>query len=180
MFYASLGPSNDQGGAIRRSQRMLASLHELAGRPPVFLPDAFIVGGGLRSWAGAAASGIYITGGFVTDPDKQLPLAGRAFVRDFSATQPGQVVHYFTPYAAQATEVLLSAIARSDGTRAGVARQLLKVRVKDGILGSFVFDRNGDMDPTLMPVFRVPPADAPAGPDPVLRLLHVRTGFPSA
>ena len=67
------------------------------------------------------------------------------FVREFSATQPGHVVNTFTPYAAQSTEVLLAAIAASDGTRASVSHQLLSVRVTDGILGSFGFDQNGDM-----------------------------------
>jgi ABC-type branched-subunit amino acid transport system substrate-binding protein len=45
---------------------------------------------------------------------------------------------------AQATEVLLDAIADSDGTRSSVSERLLGVRVTDGILGSFDFDANGD------------------------------------
>jgi hypothetical protein len=47
---------------------------------------------------------------------------------------------------------LLAAIAHSDGTRASVTRALLKVNVTDGILGSFGFDRNGDMTTNLIPV----------------------------
>lgn len=48
-----------------------------------------------------------------------------------------------------------SAIARSDGTRASVLRNLRASRVTDGILGRFHFDRNGDLDPPVMPIERL-------------------------
>ena len=62
------------------------------------------------------------------------------------------------PYSittAQAAEVLLDAIAASDGTRASVSEQLLKVRVKDGILGSFEFDANGDTTSGAVTMYRI-------------------------
>jgi len=40
--------------------------------------------------------------------------------------------------------VLLTAIANSDGTRAGVTDQLLKTKVTNGILGNFTINANGD------------------------------------
>ena len=43
--------------------------------------------------------------------------------------------------AGQAAELVLAAIARSDGTRASVLRELRASEVKDGILGTFSFDR---------------------------------------
>ena len=52
-------------------------------------------------------------------------------------------------YAAQATEVMLDAIAHSNGTRQSVTRALLASCVQNGILGSFCFDANGD--PTVPP-----------------------------
>jgi ABC-type branched-subunit amino acid transport system substrate-binding protein len=55
----------------------------------------------------------------------------------------------------QATEVLLQAIARSDGTRASVVRELFATRMKDGILGSFSFDRNGDIVPRPVGLYRL-------------------------
>ena len=54
-------------------------------------------------------------------------------------------------YGAQAAEVLLDAIAASDGTRRSVTAQLFRSRVRDGLLGSFGFDRNGDT--TLRRIF---------------------------
>jgi ABC-type branched-subunit amino acid transport system substrate-binding protein len=56
---------------------------------------------------------------------------------------------------AQATEVLLDAIAASDGTRASVTRHLLSTRVKDGILGSFEFDANGDTTAGGVTMYRI-------------------------
>jgi ABC-type branched-subunit amino acid transport system substrate-binding protein len=118
---------------------------------PIIVPDSF-----LANESGVAPKGTYVSGAALYNPARQLPPAGRRFVSEFSATQPGRVVNTFTPYAAQATEVLLAAIAASDGTRESIVRQLLRVRIQNGILGSFGFNRQGDMTVNVMPVFRVP------------------------
>ena len=47
-------------------------------------------------------------------------------------------------YGAQAAQVLLDAIAASDGSRASVTKQMFRRRVRDGLIGSFGFDRKGD------------------------------------
>ena len=57
--------------------------------------------------------------------------------------------------AAQATEILLASIARSDGTRASVTSHVLADRVNRGILGTFRFDLNGDMSPGPVTIYRV-------------------------
>ena len=57
--------------------------------------------------------------------------------------------------AAQAAEVVLDAIGRSNGTRASVLEQLKATNVKNGILGSFRFDRYGDITPADIPVLRI-------------------------
>ena len=57
---------------------------------------------------------------------------GRRFVNDFGATQPGGIVTLDALYAAQATEVLLDAIARSDGSRASVTNTLLATTIEEG------------------------------------------------
>ena len=65
--------------------------------------------------AGEAATGMYVSlSGLLTE---RLPPAGEAFVKRFGRTQAGATVEPSAVYAAQATEVLLDAIARSDGTR---------------------------------------------------------------
>jgi hypothetical protein len=50
--------------------------------------------------------------------------------------------------------VLLDAIARSDGTRGSVVQELFATKVENGILGSFTFDRFGDIDPAPVGVYR--------------------------
>ncbi len=64
---------------------------------------------------------------------------------------------YWGAYAAQAAELLLAAIARSDGTRSSVASRLLATRAQDGILGDLRFDQNGDIVPSPITIVRVKP-----------------------
>ncbi len=77
-------------------------------------------------------------------PNEQLGPAGQAFVKDFGATQSSGTVDPYSTYAAQAASVLLASIAASDGTRAGVASQLLTAKVINGLLGTFSINKNGD------------------------------------
>ena len=78
----------------------------------------------------------------------------RPFFEAFRKAIGGEVDPY-SPTTAQATEVLLDAIAASDGTRASVTEELLKVRVEDGILGSFEFDENGDRTAAAVTMYRI-------------------------
>ena len=55
--------------------------------------------------------------------------------------------------AAQATDVLLDAIARSNGTRTSVTARLLTTSVRDGILASFSFTPTGDMTAGAVTVY---------------------------
>ena len=50
---------------------------------------------------------------------------------------------------------LLDAIAASDGSRAGVLRNLFRTRVRGGLLGDFAIDRYGDTTLTDIAVYRV-------------------------
>jgi branched-chain amino acid transport system substrate-binding protein len=140
---------------------------------PIIMPDAALPTSLLRDFVGPAAEGVYVSGAYVSDPSNQLPPGGQEFVREFSATQPRGAVNTFAPYAAQATEVVLAAIGRSDGTRSSVLRELHRTRVEDGILGSFAFDRNGDMTLNLMPVFQTQSAADGQGPDRVFALIEL-------
>jgi len=147
VFVAAL--ENDRSAAFIRAMR-----RELA-RLTILAPDAFLPAFDQVHEIGPAAVGMYVSGAKVTDPTRQLPSAGRRFTKAFGATQRGRNLNIFAPYAAQAAEVLLDAISRSDGTRASVARELLRVRLSDSIFGPFTFDRNGDSTTNLLPIFRV-------------------------
>ena len=84
----------------------------------------------------------------------RVPAAGRRFVEAFERAT-GRPAEPYSVTAAQATEVLLDAIAASDGTRASVARNLFRVRVENGILGSFGFDANGDITSGGVTMYRI-------------------------
>jgi len=133
--------------------RLLKALRARLGtRVKIMVADPFSSVPDLLKVAGPAARGLYMSYIDVPPAARELSPAGRRFARDFGAfSTPTQ----FVLPAAQAAEVVLDAIARSDGTRASVLEELRKARVKGGILGSFRFDRNGDITPARLPIFRV-------------------------
>jgi branched-chain amino acid transport system substrate-binding protein len=124
-----------------------------------------------------AARGTYVA---TTDvPRAALPLsgAGRRFAREVGAT--GTPL-YGVLETAQAAELVMGAIAHSDGTRRSVLQQLRASRVRDGILGSFHFDRNGDADPVTVPILRLTgrsAADAPVPGAVVDRVVTIPRGI---
>jgi ABC-type branched-subunit amino acid transport system substrate-binding protein len=60
----------------------------------------------------------------------------------------------FDLYAAAATEVMLDALARSDGTRASVTRALATTRLANSIAGPLAFNRYGEPVPSPIRVLR--------------------------
>jgi branched-chain amino acid transport system substrate-binding protein len=101
------------------------------------------------------ARGMYITAAAAFPGN--LTATGRDFLRKLAAAYPEQPQSGFTSYAAQATDVLLAAIARSDGTRRSVTAKLLRVKLRDGPLGSLALDAQGDPVQAMVSVFRVSP-----------------------
>jgi YVTN family beta-propeller protein len=135
--------------------RLVRALRGALGpRVALLAGDGFLTIPYLLQVAGPAARGMYVS--FAGRPNARLPAAGQEFVRAFAATQPSpKVPSYAAAYGAQAAEVLLAAIARSDGTRDSVVRELFALRVRGGILGDFSFASDGDMTPSPVTIFRV-------------------------
>jgi ABC-type branched-subunit amino acid transport system substrate-binding protein len=102
--------------------------------------------------AGAGAEGVVIT--LAAIPTQKLPPAGLRFAQEFRR-RFGALPCCYSMYTAQATHVVLDAIAASDGSRAGVLRSLFRTRVHDGLLGDFAIDRYGDTTLTEIAVYRV-------------------------
>lgn len=114
------------------------------------------------------ARGMYISGGWYTPSTAQLPAAGQRFMSAFEPP-PGENPA-FAPFAAQAMDIILAAIAHSDGTRRSVLHELFATQVHDGILGSFAFQRDGDMTSVPVEIYRFRPrATQPFRPFEVLR-----------
>jgi branched-chain amino acid transport system substrate-binding protein len=117
---------------------------------PLIAPDGFASLDALRV-IGPAADGLRTS---VPGPAVSLlPPAGAGFAARFGAAI-GREPHPYSVYAAQATEVLLAAIARSDGRRASILRALFATRVRDGILGSFSITAQGDMTSGAVTIYR--------------------------
>jgi branched-chain amino acid transport system substrate-binding protein len=119
----------------------------------ILSPDGFTPISAVVQGAGQAAAGQYVSVAGL--PNEQLGPTGQKFVKDFGATQSGGQVDPYSSYAAQAVEVLLTAITGSDGTRAGVAANLFKTDVKDGILGSFKINAQGDTNANPVSIYQI-------------------------
>ena len=134
-------------GAVIRAIRA-----RLGARFPIMAGHYFAAGvPDVLKIVGPAARGIYAATTDVTRAELELTPAAERFLEDFGEAGPGG----FILESAQATELVLRAIARSDGTRESVLEELKRSRVKNGILGSFRFDRNGDLMPAKMPIIRI-------------------------
>ena len=96
--------------------------------------------------AGSAAQGMVIS--YAGQPLQKLGPAGKKFIAQFRAY--AKIKGNMPPYAvyqAQAAQIMLGAIAKSNGTRASVVKEMFKTRVTNGIMGTFRFDKNGDIIP---------------------------------
>ena len=131
------------GGALKGVPVSIKDLSSVLGSKVTLLaPDGFTPISAVVDGAGKAAEGVYVS--VAGQPNENLPAAGKTFVSDFGATQKGGQVDPYSSYAAQAAEVLLSAIEKSDGTRTSVTDNLIKTKVTNGILGNFTINSNGD------------------------------------
>jgi branched-chain amino acid transport system substrate-binding protein len=140
------------GTAFFGSDRLVKALRaRLGARATIMAGDGFVPIPDLLQLAGRAARGLYVATSDLPPDAVDLSAAGQRFTRDLGETAHEE----FALHAAQATEVVLQAIARSDGTRASVLRGLRATRVKDGILGDFRFDRYGDITPAKITILRV-------------------------
>jgi ABC-type branched-subunit amino acid transport system substrate-binding protein len=101
---------------------------------------------------GKAAEGMTFSRAGV--PNERLGAEGKKFVSAFSAKIGGPPTG-FAVHAAQAMDVLLDAIARSDGTRESVTRKLFSTRISNGLLGSFWITSTGDTTLNAVTIFRI-------------------------
>jgi branched-chain amino acid transport system substrate-binding protein len=136
---------------------------------PLIASDGFSDFPALTAAAGPAAGGMYIAVAGL--PDNKLPPTGRRFLGRLEGAHPGlRTPDFSATYGAQAAEVLLDAIARSNGTRPSVTRELRRTRIEGGIVGDLRFDHYGDPVEAPVTIFRM------AGKDPVTdRVITVRS-----
>jgi DNA-binding SARP family transcriptional activator/ABC-type branched-subunit amino acid transport system substrate-binding protein len=119
----------------------------------IVVPDGFSEIGDLLKLAGPGADGLYMSNYGI--PNNRLPPRGRRFLEQFTRTHGSAGPDLGAVYGAQAAQILLDAIARSDGTRASVTDELRRTRVDNGLLGDIRFDRRGDLLEAPFTFFRV-------------------------
>jgi DNA-binding SARP family transcriptional activator/ABC-type branched-subunit amino acid transport system substrate-binding protein len=137
--------------SLPASVRLLTELRARLG-PDVELMAPEVFDSKTALLAGAAAEGMTITQPGPSHDD--LSPIGKQFIASFSKrfdAEPGR----YAVVAAQATDVMLDAIARSDGSRASVTRNLFRTRVSNGILGSFWITPMGDTTLNAVAVYRI-------------------------
>jgi DNA-binding SARP family transcriptional activator/ABC-type branched-subunit amino acid transport system substrate-binding protein len=139
--------------AYNVAETLRALSRTLAPGTPIIGSDSLDVFPELAQLGGASTEGLTIT---VPGPAvSALPAKGRRFAARLKATIGGREPHPFAIYAAEATNDLLDAIGRSDGSRASVTRELFRTRVRDGLLGPYAINANGDMTAGEITVYRV-------------------------
>jgi branched-chain amino acid transport system substrate-binding protein len=79
-----------------------------------------------------------------------LPHAGQLFVAELEGRVGDQPVEHFAPYAGEAADVLLDAIAEAGADRTGLVGALFDTPRTDGLLGEYEFQGSGD--PSVGPV----------------------------
>ncbi|MET0811272.1 MAG: ABC transporter substrate-binding protein, partial [Thermoleophilaceae bacterium] len=121
------------GGKLLRDLR-----GALGSRVPIIASDGFLPIADVVKAAGSAARGMYVS--VAGAPNAALGTAGSRFLDAFRSDYGPPAPSYTAAYAAQATQLLLDAIARSDGTRGSVNRELRTTRTAAGILGAIDFD----------------------------------------
>jgi branched-chain amino acid transport system substrate-binding protein len=138
------------GGIVcNNGAKLLKDLRAVLGTGPVFVgPDGWTPYSATLA-AGSAAQGMYIS--YAGLPLEKLPPTGKKFIASFQkflGLKKSVLPPPYSVYQAQGAQIMLDAIKRSNGTRASVTSQLFKTRVNKGIMGTFHFDKNGDIIPT--------------------------------
>jgi branched-chain amino acid transport system substrate-binding protein len=146
------------GYAVDNGPRLLSDLRERLGRRVLVMgPDGFNMPAPLVEQAGEAAEGLVVT--LASLPVAAPPPKGRRFAREFKQ-RFGALPCCYAMHAAQVMDVVLDAIAKSDGTRASVLRNLFRTHLRRGLIGDVAVDRYGDSTVRGIAVYRIRDARA--------------------
>ena len=137
-----LGGLIDENGAqvIRDKVKVLGPND---GDVQLFMPDGFttqqtIDESGVENTQGA----FFSVAGVPTD--EFTSESAKSFISTFEESLGGDPVDPYAIYGAQAAQIMMDAIAASDGSRPSIIEQMFAVEVTGGLLGDFNFNENGD------------------------------------
>ena len=141
------------GYTLHNGPRLIEDIRRALGPQATIIgSDGFSQTTTIVEGAGEAAEGFLWTIAVV--PTEELPPRGRTFADEFEQ-RFGTGPCCYTMDTAQATEMMLDAIARSDGTRAQVLDNLFAAHVEDGYLGDFTIDPSGDATLNVIGVYEI-------------------------
>ena len=130
------------GGIVcNNGSKLIKDLRAGVPNATLYMPDGFSD----PKSNGPAANGQFVS--VAGEPPANLKGPGAQFISKFKA-QIGATPNPYSAYGAQAMDVMLDAVSRSDGTRASVTDALFKTHIANGILGNISFDKNGDLAST--------------------------------
>jgi branched-chain amino acid transport system substrate-binding protein len=135
-----LGGLIDENGAQVIKDKV-AVLGANDGKVKLFAPDGFTTQQTIDE-SGPAAAGMFMSVAGV--PIDEFKGKGAEFAKAFKPRLGGKEIDPYAIYGAQAADVMLEAIAASDGSRADVIAKMFAVQVTDGYLGTFGINENGD------------------------------------
>jgi branched-chain amino acid transport system substrate-binding protein len=135
-----LGGLIDENGAQVIKDKV-AVLGPNDGDVKLFAPDGFTTQQTIDE-APEAAAGMFMSVAGV--PIDQFEGKGAEFAEAFAPRIGGDAIDPYAIYGAQAAEIMLDAIAASDGSRADVIAKMFEAEVEDGYLGTFGINENGD------------------------------------
>jgi len=136
-----LGGLIDENGAQVIKDKV-AVLGPNDGDVKLYLPDGFTTQSTIDE-SGPAAAGSYLSVAGV--PIDAFTGTAKDYIDQLTAGPlVGKAIDPYAIYGAQAAQVVLDAIAASDGSRADVIAKMFAAQVTDGLLGTFGFNENGD------------------------------------
>ena len=138
----------ENGGQVIKDK--VSVLGSNTGKVKLILPDGFTTQSTIDEAGAKNAEGLYASVAGV--PPDQLTGAGKTFVTDFNNTYHPDALDPYTPYAAAEAQVLLNAIAASDGSRTSITSHLFGVKVTDSVLGNFAINDQGDTNQGSMTI----------------------------
>jgi len=136
------------GGIVdNNGQKLMQDIKSVDPKIILQAPDGFSD----PSANGTVGNGMYFS--VAGTPPTKLTGFGKVFVQKFTK-QVHAVPNPYAAYGAQAMDVLLKAIAASNGQRSSVVQHLYGMKITNGILGSFSINSNGDTSGTSITIYK--------------------------
>ena len=141
------------GLATSNGPRLVRDLRAgLGGRVQLMAPDGFNQPTAIVEGAGELAEDFMVS--LSAAPVRALPPPGREWAAEFRKRW-GAAPCCYAVHAGQVMNLVLDAIASSDGSRMDVLRNLQRASVRGGLVGDFHFDRFGDSTLTTVATYRI-------------------------